>query len=235
MRTPYVDLNGMVVCALSICSISTCKHPWLFCLAEASSSQRLSKLLEGKGKSKQARLSTQQQALPAAITPAMRQHATARLTQALQENSALSLEAPQAVAGASRWESKLHHGSSSKSAYLSKLANAVSLIKRAPDVAQFDFPATALELDQAMPAGQHDRSAQDEFPAAGAQSSKRSDMLRSEAQQTGSEPQTHGTSAGQRRPSQALQPVSEDELLRLMRLLSGKPGGSRHDQSSTLP
>lgn len=218
-------------------------HPQIFasiqaslCFAEASSSQRLSKLLDGKAKSKQARLSSQQQALPAAITPAMRQHATARLTQALQDNSALSLEAPRAEAGASKWESELHHGSSNKSAYLSKLANAVSQIRAAPDVAHFGLPARAFEPDHAMPAGQHDRPAQDEFPAAGAQSSKSSDIVRSEAQQTGSEPQIQaGTSAAQRQPSQALQPVSEDELLRLMRRLSGKTCGRCRCRSSTLP
>ena len=189
--------------------------------AEVSSSQRLSKLLDGKAKSKQASLSSQQQPLPAAVTPAMRQHATARLSQALQDNSALKLEAARAEAGASRWESELHHGSSSKSAYLSKLANAVSQIKRSSDLAHFDLPATAFEPDQATPDGQHDRSAQDKS-LTGAQSSKSSGTPGNEAQQR-LEPQTYASpSAGQRRPLEALQPVSEDELLRLMRLLSGE-------------
>lgn len=147
----------------------------------------------------------------------MRQHATARITQALQGNSALNLEAPRAEAGASKWESELHHSSSSKSAYLSKLANAVSQIKRASDVACLDVSSTAFEPNQAMPAGQHDMSAQDQ---------SNTGMLT----QHGSGPQDHAAAAaGQHQPSKTLHSVSEDELVRLMQLLGpGKTCSSRH-------
>ena len=189
---------------------------------EASSAQRLSKLLQGKAKSKQASLSSQQQAAPLAITPAMRQHATARISQALRDNSTLDLERPRAEAGAARWESETYKGSSSKSAYLSKLANTVSQIKRASDLVHLNVPPSAFEPDQGR---QYGEAAQD-APVTGAQEGKGVGML-TEPQQR-HDPQTAAvTAARQHQPS--LQPVTENELQRLMQLLSGKECSSNHD------
>ena len=202
--------------------------------SEANSSQRLSKLLEGKarGKSKQASLSSQHQAASAAITPAMRQHATARISQALRDNSALKFDRPQgeeeeegggdeeasAEAGAFRWESGIYQGSSSKSAYLSKLANAVSQIKRAPDLAQLNFPSTAL-VNGVNQARQLGKTAQ-AVSQTQLQSIQGAEVLDKTRQHY---PEAHaGTSAGRHQPTGALQPVSENELQRLMHLLSGK-------------
>ena len=198
--------------------------------SEAASSQRLSKLLEGKGKAKpkQATLPSQQQ--PAsAITAAMRQHARARISHALQDNPALDLEAPQAgeedqetgaEAAASRWECAIYHGSGSKSAYLSKLSNAISQIKRALDFAQLGIPSTASEPNLAR---QHDTPAQD-VSVAKAEPRQGADTV-GKAQQR-HDPEAH--SAGQDQQLSALQSVSEDELKRLMGLLSGKA----HQQQS---
>ncbi len=115
---------------------------------DASASQRLTKLLQNKGKSKQASQSSQPQPSPA-ISAAMRKHAADRLTKALTDNSELNLESSQAESGACRWESDIFQGSNSKSAYLSKLSNSVSQIKRAPDLAQLGVPATVWVPDQA--------------------------------------------------------------------------------------
>ena len=147
------------------------------------------------------------------------------MSQALRDNSALNFERPQgeeeddeeasAEAGASRWESGIYQASSSKSAYLSKLANAVSQIKRASGLAQLDFPSTASEPNQARQLG---RIAQD-MSQTRTQSRQDAEMLDKTRQP---DPQAHaGTSAGQHQPASALQPVSENELKRLMRLLSG--------------
>ena len=86
----------------------------------------------------------------------MRKHATDRLASALAHNSALDLEKTQAESGACRWESDIFQGSNSKSAYLSKLSNAVSQIKRASELAQLGVPATAWVPDhQATSSGQN--------------------------------------------------------------------------------
>jgi hypothetical protein len=108
----------------------------------------LTKLLQNKGKSKQATQSSQSQPSPA-ITAAMRKHAADRITKALTDNSELNLESSQAESGACRWESDIFQSSNSKSAYLSKLSNAVSQIKRASDLAQLGLPATVWVPDQA--------------------------------------------------------------------------------------
>ena len=206
----------------------TCLKKQLCLVSEADSSQRLSKLLEGKGrgKSKQASLSSQHQAASAAITPAMRQHATTRISQALRDNSALSYKRPQAAeeeeedeeagaeAAAFRWESGIYQGSSSKSAYLSKLANAVAQIKRASDLAQLDIPTAASEHTQARQLG---NTAQDVLQTR-TQSSQGAGILDKTQQQRNQEADA-GTPA---QPASAPQPVSENELQRLMHLLSGK-------------
>ncbi len=72
----------------------------------------------------------------------MRQHASDRLAKALTDNCELNLESPRAESGGSRWEYDIHQSSNSKSAYLSKLANAVSQIKRVSDLAQLGLPAS---------------------------------------------------------------------------------------------
>lgn len=79
----------------------------------------------------------------------MRKHAADRLTRALTDNYELNLEGSHAESGACRWESDIFQGSNSKSAYLSKLSNAVSQIKRAPVLAQLGVPATFWVPDQA--------------------------------------------------------------------------------------
>ena len=85
----------------------------------------------------------------------MRKHATDRLASTIAHNSALDLESGQAESGACRWESDIFQGSNSKSAYLSKLSNAVSQIKRASELAQLGVPATAWVQDhQATSSGQ---------------------------------------------------------------------------------
>ncbi|KAL0036435.1 hypothetical protein WJX77_007708 [Trebouxia sp. C0004] len=114
---------------------------------DASASQRLTKFLQNKGKSKQA--SSSQPQPPPAITAAMRRHAADRITKALTDNSELNLESSQAESGACRWECDIFQGSNSKSAYLSKLSNAVLQIKRAPDLAQLGLSATVWVPDQA--------------------------------------------------------------------------------------
>lgn len=68
----------------------------------------------------------------------MRQHAQARLAQALQSNTQLDLDASQQQAGAETWEASLFQSSNSKSAYLSKLSNAAAEIKRAEKLAEVD-------------------------------------------------------------------------------------------------
>lgn len=68
----------------------------------------------------------------------MRQHAQARLAQALQSNTKLELDASRHQAGAKTWEASLFQSSNSKSAYLSKLSNAVSEIKRAEKLAELE-------------------------------------------------------------------------------------------------
>lgn len=192
--------------------------------SEATSSQRLSKLLEGKGKGKpkQATLPSQQQ--PAsAITPAMKQHARARISHALQDNPALE-QGPQAgeedqeaaaEAAASRWECGIFQSSSSKSAYLSKLSNAISQIKRASEFAQLGVPSTASEPSLAW---QHDRSAQD-VSVTKAEARQGADKVLGRTEQQ-HDPEAHP--AGRDQQSSALQSVSEGELKRLMGLLSGK-------------
>lgn len=115
---------------------------------DVSVSQRLTKLLQNKGKSKQASRSSQPQPSPA-INAAMRKHAADKVTKALTANSELNLESSQAESGAYKWESDIFQGSKSKSAYLSKLSHAVSQIKRAPDLAQLGLPATVWVPDQA--------------------------------------------------------------------------------------
>ena len=150
------------------------------------------------------------------------------MSQALRDNSALKFERPQAEeeersdeeasveAGASRWEAGIYLGSSSKSAYLSKLANAVSQIKRASDCTQLDFPSTASEPTQARQLG---KPAQAESRTK-LQSSHGAEMLDKTRPH---DRQAHaGTSAEQHRSASALLPVSENELQRLMQLLSGK-------------
>lgn len=102
-------------------------------IAEATAAQRMEKLLQAKHK--KAALSTQPTSA-ASITPAMRQHARTRLVQALQSNPQLGLEPAQQDAGGKTWEASLFQTSSSKSAYLSKLSNAVSQIKRAATLAE---------------------------------------------------------------------------------------------------
>lgn len=85
------------------------------------------KLLEGKGKgkSKQASLSSQQQAASAANTPAMRQHATASISQALQDDSAFHLRDDELKKKIKKqvgiWNLP---GQQQQSAYLNALANA---------------------------------------------------------------------------------------------------------------
>ena len=79
----------------------------------------------------------------------MRKHAADRITKALTDNSELNLESSRAEFRACRWESDIFQGSSSKSAYLSKLSNAVSQIKRVPDLAQLGLPAAFWVPDQA--------------------------------------------------------------------------------------
>lgn len=76
----------------------------------------------------------------ASVTPAMRQHAQIRLTQAMQSNTHLVLNTVQQHAGCHSWEASLFQRSNSKSAYLSKLSNAVSQIKRAVHRADIDGP-----------------------------------------------------------------------------------------------
>ena len=160
----------------------------------------------------------------------MRQHATTRISHALRDNSALGFKRPQAEeeeedakeagadAAAFRWESGIYQGSSSKSAYLSKLANAVAQIKQASDLAQLDLPSTASEPKQARQLGKTALA----VSQTSTQSSQGAGMLDKTQQQHG--PEAHvGTCAGQHQPASAPQSVSENELQRLMHLLSGKP------------
>ncbi|DBA86973.1 TPA: hypothetical protein ACH3X2_14259 [Trebouxia sp. C0005] len=177
---------------------------------DVSASQRLTKLLQNKGKSKQASQSSQPQPSPA-ITAAMRKHAADRITKALTDNSELNLETSQAESGACRWERHIFEGSNSKSAYLSKLSNAVSQIKRAPDLAQLGLPATAWVPDQATP------------PAC-------PDMA--ERMQSTNEPSVEDarnaallllTSDNQHEPSSA-QPMSEGKLRQMMQDLEDASG-----------
>ena len=190
-------------------------------LAEVSSSQRMSKLLQSKskGKPKQAGQSSQQQALPS-VTPAMRQHAACRISHALQHNSALTLDALQAESAASTWESDIFHASNSKSAYLSKLANAVSQVKKASTLAHVDAPANAFEPDQSKPpsarSSQHPKSSCAVSATAATDASTLSRHLQAD------DLQTHAiASAGPKQNSDALQPIGEHELRRLMQTISG--------------
>lgn len=210
LSIPWMSANNFVWCS------------------EANSSQRLPKLLQGRstGKSKQARRSGQHLAASAAITPAMRQHATARISQALVGNSALNFDTPRAEeedeeeasaeAGASRWESRIYQGSSSKSAYLSKLANAVSQIKRASNLSQLDLPSTLPEPNQARQLG---KTAQNVSQTRD-QSSQCAEMPDKTQQD---DPQAHaGTFAGQHQSAKTSTACHENELQSLMHLLSGE-------------
>ena len=189
-------------------------------LAEMSSSQRMSKLLQNKGKPKQAGQPGQQPALPS-VTPAMRRHAASRISQALQDNSALNLAALQAESAASTWESDIFRVSNSKSAYLSKLANAVSQIKNASNLAHLDVPATAFEPDQSTPPSALSSQHLKPGSAVSATAAKGASTL-------GTHPQANAlqrhaaASAGQQQTSDALQPIGETELRRLMQTISGK-------------
>ncbi|KAA6420895.1 MAG: ATP-dependent DNA helicase Q-like 3-like [Trebouxia sp. A1-2] len=187
---------------------------------DVSASQRLTKLLQNKGKSKQASQSSQPQPSPA-ITAAMRKHAADRITKALTDNSELNLETSQAESGACRWERHIFEGSNSKSAYLSKLSNAVSQIKRAPDLAQLGLPATAWVPDQATP------------PAC-------PDMA--ERMQSTNEPSVEDarnaallllTSDNQHEPSSA-QPMSEGKLRQMMQDLEDASGATSRTDSTDL-
>ena len=193
-----------------------------FDTAEAASSQRLSKLLQGKAKPKQASQPSQQQAAPA-ITPAMRDHASTRLSTALSGNSALSLEGTQAESAAASWESAIFQSSGSKSAYLSKLANTVSQIKRASDVMQLDALHLAFQPAQATTPALPTQQARSQSGA----SPNRIEIVKGEPtpdrhwQKKSMQKQLAQADAQQQDVSE-LQPVSESELSRLMQLVSGK-------------
>ena len=198
-------------------------------LAVASASQRLAKLLQNKGKPKQAPQQSQPQTAPA-ITAAMRQHASQRVTKALQANSSLGLESTQAEAetGASRWESDIFSSSNSKSAYLSKLSNAVSQIRRATDLAQLELPAAAWVPDQATAAarllGPNMADMANQPPAAGQPSDRVGSSLHAPASDLQSTP-VH-TPSGPKQllivPSPPLQPASGSQLHELMQELKSE-------------
>lgn len=99
----------------------------------------MQKLLQAKPKKAGRQAQQALRSGTASITPAMRQHAQTRLLQALQKSNAqLGLETSQQQSGATTWEGSLFQASNSKSAYLSKLANAVAQIKRATSLAELD-------------------------------------------------------------------------------------------------
>ncbi len=141
----------------------------------------------------------------------MRKHAADRITKALTGNSELNLESSQAESGACRWESDIFQGSNSKSAYLSKLSNAVSQIKRAPGLAQLGLPATAWVPDQAT------SSACPELAG------RMQSITEPSANDTRDAAVVFLTSDNQDEPSSA-QPVSEDKLRQMMQDLEDASG-----------
>lgn len=145
----------------------------------------------------------------------MRKHATDRLASTLAQNSALDLESGQAESGACRWESDIFQGSNSKSAYLSKLSNAVSQIKRASELEQLGVPTTAWVLDhQAIP------------PAASGQEvagRECSPHQRIPTSQNNASP-SGVTTCLPSQPSSSQQAVSEKKLRQLMQELNNASG-----------
>ncbi len=141
----------------------------------------------------------------------MRKHAADRITKALTDNSELKLESSQAESGACTWESDIFQGSNSKSAYLSKLSNAVSQIKRAPDLAQLGLPVTAWEPDQATSTACPELAGNMES------------ITESSAKDARDAPLLRLTSENQHAQSPA-QPVSESKLRQMMQHLEDASG-----------
>ncbi len=152
----------------------------------------------------------------------MRKHAADRITKALTDNSELNLESSQAESGACKWESDIFLGSNSKSAYLSKLSNAVSQIKRAPDLAQLGLPVTAWVPDQATSFACRELAGKMEsITEPSAKDARDAALLLL-------------TSDDQHEPSSA-QPVSESKLRQMMQDLEDASGTvSRIDRSKFL-
>lgn len=123
--------------------------------AEHTATHRLQRLLSSSNSKQKQKATTQQpQPATAAVPPATRDNARTRLVQALQSNAQLQLTAAQQESGAGRWEDALFRSSKSKSAYLSKLANASSQIKRATATTQLELPSTPTG-QKLQPGGDH--------------------------------------------------------------------------------